>query len=72
MLVPDVLQVRAPLPLVRSDSGVDLAATLAAAPQFEAAGATEASVPMSVFASTMDDVEPFVEQLSNEWSALWA
>ncbi|MEI2707007.1 MAG: TIGR03619 family F420-dependent LLM class oxidoreductase [Ilumatobacteraceae bacterium] len=67
----DELLVRAPLPLARAGGAVDLAATLAAAPTFAAAGATEVSLPMSVFVSTMADVEPFVDRLTAAWASLW-
>lgn len=68
---PGELLVRAPLPLVRSDQGIDLEATLATAKGFAAAGATEVSVPMSVWVQTMDDVGPFVDRLSTAWERTW-
>ncbi len=68
---PDGLLVRAPLPLVRGEDGVDLDATLAGARTFAEAGATEVSLPMSVFVRTMDEVEPWIGRLSDAWEATW-
>lgn len=65
------LLVRAPLPLIRREAGVDIQATLAGAQTLAAAGVTEVSIPMSAFVSSMADVEPFVDRLSSAWEDAW-
>lgn len=68
---PGELRVRAAAPLVRAERGFDLAASVAAAREVAAAGATDVIVPMSAFVRETSNVRQWLDDLVGLWGTTW-
>ncbi len=66
---PSQIQVRVPLPLIRSGEQLSLEATLAAVPDAARPGITDATIPVAAFVRSAADLDPFFDGIERYMQA---